>query len=285
MWYKISKNKTNHYTIFTIVVFFGVYLSGFLYYYCFFADPAVYAQQQSEGNVNDISKRPTATVNTTSQEPEPQIAVPSISTKDLNNNTIDIESSGVDDKYVEELFEAEPEDNTETGSENKDNEKIDKQGTKNLEEKVVNKQEDRNQQQRQSSDESASTDSIAEEEGDSIEKLEKGEKQEQADNKEEQEDENKSSDKTGDKDRTDSDKGGEQKIEGSDEMEEGEGMTEEEGEGMTEEEGEGMTEEEGEGMTEEEGEGMTEEEGEGMTENDEPKDKPSDDTPLELPFP
>jgi hypothetical protein len=129
---KISKNKTNPYTISAIAIFFAVSISGFLfYYYCFPTYPAVYAQQQSKDNVNDISKRPNAAVNTTSQEPEPQIAVPSISTKDLNN-TIDMQSSGVDDKDVEELFEAEPEDNTETGSENMDNEKMDKQGTKNL---------------------------------------------------------------------------------------------------------------------------------------------------------
>ena len=38
-----------------------------------------------------------------------------------------MQSSRVDDKYVEELFEAELEDNTEKGSEN-----VDKQGTKNL---------------------------------------------------------------------------------------------------------------------------------------------------------
>jgi len=163
MWYKISKNKTNPYTMFTIAIFFAVYISSFLYYYCFCADPAVYGQQQSEGNVNDISKRPAVAAKTTSQEPEPQIVVPSISTKDLNN-TIDMQSSGVDDKNVEELFEAKPEDNTETGSENEDSEKMDKQGTKDLEEKVNNKQEDRNQQQKQSSDESASTGSIVEEE-------------------------------------------------------------------------------------------------------------------------
>jgi hypothetical protein len=162
MWYKISKNKTNPYTMFTIAIFFAVYISSFLYYYCFCADPAVYGQQQSEGNVNDISKRPAVAAKTTSQEPEPQIVVPSISTKELNN-TIDMQSSGVDDKNVEELFEAKPEDNTETGSENEDSEKMDKQGTKDVE-KVNNKQEDRNQQQKQSSDESASTGSIVEEE-------------------------------------------------------------------------------------------------------------------------
>lgn len=248
---KISKNKTNPYTISAIAIFFAVSISGFLfYYYCFPTYPAVYAQQQSKDNVNDISKRPNAAVNTTSQEPEPQIAVPSISTKDLNN-TIDMQSSGVDDKDVEELFEAEPEDNTETGSENMDNEKMDKQGTKNLEEKETSKQVDRNQQQKkQSSGESASTGSIAEEEEDIKQKPEKGEKQEQADNKEEQEEE-KRSDKTGDKDGTESDKGGEQKIEDRDEMEEEE-------------------------------EKETEEKEE---EDDELKDKPSDDTPLELPFP
>src|SRR5215216_2269565 len=212
---KISKNKTNPYTISAIAIFFAVSISGFLfYYYCFPTYPAVYAQQQSKDNVNDISKRPNAAVNTTSQEPEPQIAVPSISTKDLNNT-------------------------------------IDMQGTKNRIEKETSKQVDRNQQQKkQSSGESASTGSIAEEEEDIKQKPEKGEKQEQADNKEEQEEE-KRSDKTGDKDGTESDKGGEQKIEDRDEMEEEE-------------------------------EKETEEKEE---EDDELKDKPSDDTPLELPFP
>ena len=254
MMCKISKTKTNPYIISAIAIFFAVYISGFLYYYCFSAYPAaVYAQLQSKDNFNDISKRPTAAVNSTSQGPEPQIAVPSISTKDLNN-TSDIQSSEVDDKYVEELFEAEPEDNTETGSENIDDEK---QGTKNLEEKGDNKQVDRDQQQqkRQASDESASTGFITEEEEEgSIEKPEKGEKQEQADSKEEKEDEKKP-DKTGDKDSTDSDKGGEQKIEDRDEIEEGEEQEEEQEEEMIEEE------------------------------DDEPKDEPSDDTPLELPFP
>jgi len=261
---KISKTKTNPYIISAIAIFFAVYISGFLYYYCFSAYPAaVYAQIQSKDNFNDISKRPTAAVNSTSQGPEPQIAVPSISTKDLNN-TSDIQSSEVDDKYVEELFEAEPEDNIETGSEIIDNEKTDeKQGTKNLEEKGDNKQADRDQQQqkRQASDESASTGSIAEEEEEgSIEKPEKGEKQEQADSKEEKEEEKKP-DKTGDKDSTDSDKGGEQKIEDRDEIEEGEEQEEEIEEG------------------EEQEEEMKEEL------DDEPKDEPSDDTPLELPFP
>ena len=194
---KIRKTKTNPYIISAIAIFFAVYISGFLYYYCFSAYPAaVYAQQQSKDNFNDISKRPTAAVNSTSQGPEPQIAVPSISTKDLNNAS-DIQSSEVDDKYVEELFEAEPEDNTETGSENIDNEKMDeKQGTKNLEERGDIKQADSDQQQqqqkRQALDESASTGSIAEEEEEgSIEKPEKGEKQEQADSKEEKEEEKK----------------------------------------------------------------------------------------------
>jgi hypothetical protein len=252
---KISKSKTNPYIISAIAIFFAVYISGFLYYYCFSAYPAaVYAQQQP--------KRPTAAVNSTSQEPEPQIAVPSISTRDLNN-TSDIQSSEFDDKYIEELFEAEPEDNTETGSENIDNEKMDeKQGTKNLEETGDNKQADRDQQQqqqqkRQASDESASTGSIAEEEEDSIEKPQKGEKQEQADSKEEKEEEKKP-DKTGDKDSTDSDKGGEeQKIEDRDEMKEVEEEEIEEGEEEEIEEGE----------------------------EEEPKDTPSDDTPMELPFP
>jgi hypothetical protein len=257
MMCKISKSKTNPYIISAIAIFFAVYISGFLYYYYFSAYPAtVYAQQQSKDNFNDISKRPTAAVNSTSQGPEPQIAVPSISTKDLNN-TSDIQSSEVDDKYVEELFEAEPEDNTETGSENIDNEKMDeKQGTKNLEEKGDNKQVDRDQQ-RESSDESAGRGPIAEEEKDIRQKPEKGDIQGQADNTEKQENEKKL-DETRGRDTTDSDKGGEeQKTEDRDEIEVGEEDEIEEGEEDEIEEGE----------------------------EEEPKDTPSDDTPLELPFP
>jgi hypothetical protein len=44
-------------TISAIAIFFAVSISGFLYNYCFFVYPAaVYAQQQSKGNVIDISE-------------------------------------------------------------------------------------------------------------------------------------------------------------------------------------------------------------------------------------
>ena len=68
MWCKISKNKTNPYTISTIAIFLAASISGSLgCYYCFFAYPAaVYAQQQSKGNVNNISE-PNCSDNTTSQ--------------------------------------------------------------------------------------------------------------------------------------------------------------------------------------------------------------------------
>jgi hypothetical protein len=49
-----------------------------------------------------------------------------------------MQSSGVDDKYVEELFEAELEDNTETGSENINNKNLEEKG-----EQVDNKEDEK----------------------------------------------------------------------------------------------------------------------------------------------
>jgi hypothetical protein len=66
-----------------------------------------------------------------------------------------MQSSRVDDKYVEELFEAELEDNTETGSEN-----IDKQGTKNPEEKGEQADNKEEQEDKKKSDKTRDRDSI-----------------------------------------------------------------------------------------------------------------------------